>query len=72
MPYHQSVLHKVKPIYETLPGWGTEIDTVERFDDLPQQARDFVEFVQSLARVPITFLGLGPGREKTVVLPAAA
>jgi len=69
VPYHQSVLHKVQPVYETLPGWQCEIDQVERFEDLPAEARAFVHFVQDLAGVPITFLGVGPGREQTVVLP---
>jgi adenylosuccinate synthase len=69
VPYHQSVLHKVQPVYETLPGWKCEIDQVERFEDLPAEARDFVRFVEGLAGVPITFLGVGPGREQTVVLP---
>ncbi len=36
VPYHQSVLHKVRPVYETLPGWGTEIETVGRLEDLPR------------------------------------
>ena len=35
VPYHQSVLHKVRPVYETLPGWGTEIETAARFEELP-------------------------------------
>ena len=69
VPYHQSVLHKVQPVYETLPGWKCEIDQMERFEDLPAEARDFVRFVEGLAGVPITFLGVGPGREQTVVLP---
>jgi adenylosuccinate synthase len=72
VPYHQSVLHKVRPIYETLPGWQCEIDKAERLEDLPSQAREFVTFVEGLAGVPITFLGVGPGREQTVVLPRAA
>jgi adenylosuccinate synthase len=72
VPYHQSVLHKVRPVYETLPGWRTEIDGAERIDDLPVEARRFVEFVESLAGVRVTFLGVGPAREQTVVLPAAA
>ncbi len=72
VPYHQSVLHKVKPIYETLPGWGTEIDKVERIEDLPSEARDYVRFVESLAGVPVSFVSVGPSREQTVVLPRAA
>jgi adenylosuccinate synthase len=72
VPYHQSVLHKVKPIYETLPGWGTDIDRAERIEDLPGPARDYVKFVEHLVGVPVTFVSVGPGREQTVVLPRAA
>jgi len=72
VPYHQSVLHKVRPVYETLPGWQSEIDGVERLEDLPAAARDYVSFVQDLAGVPVSFVSVGPGREQTVVLPRAA
>jgi adenylosuccinate synthase len=72
VPYHQSVLHKVRPVYETLPGWQSEVADAERIGDLPAEARHFVRFVESLAGVPVTFLGVGPGREQTVVLPVAA
>jgi adenylosuccinate synthase len=72
VPYHQSVLHKVRPIYETLPGWQCDIDHVERTEELPPAARDYVKFIEQLAGVPVTFVGVGPGREQTVVLPRAA
>jgi adenylosuccinate synthase len=72
VPYHQSVLHKVRPVYETLPGWGSEITEAERIEDLPAQARDYVRFIEQLAGVPVSFVSVGPGREQTVVLPRAA
>jgi adenylosuccinate synthase len=72
VPYHQSVLHKVKPVYETLPGWECEIDRVERMDDLPRAAQDYVRFVEQLAGVPISFVSVGPGREQAIVLTRAA
>ncbi|MBM3671464.1 MAG: adenylosuccinate synthase [Actinobacteria bacterium] len=72
VPYHQSVIHKVRPIYETLPGWKSEITSAERIEDLPSEARDYVCFVEQLAGVPISFVSVGPGREQTVVLPRAA
>ncbi len=72
VPYHQSVLHKVTPVYETLPGWSCEIDEVNRIEDLPAAARDYVRFVEELAGVPVSFVSVGPGREQTVVLPRAA
>jgi adenylosuccinate synthase len=72
VPYHQSVLHKVRPIYETVPGWGTEIHGAARIEDLPDEAREYVRFVEELAGVPVTFVSVGPARDQTVVLPRAA
>ncbi len=72
VPYHQSVLHKVKPVYETLPGWGDEIGEVHRFEDLPAAARDYVAAIESLAGVPVSYCSVGPARGQTVVMPAAA
>jgi len=50
VPYHQSVLHKVRPVYETLPGWGSEIDGAERIEDLPVAAREYLRFLNLVAR----------------------
>jgi adenylosuccinate synthase len=72
VPYHQSVLHKVRPVYETVPGWGSEIDGAGRIEDLPAAARDYIHFVEELAGVRVSFVSVGPGREQTVVLPRAA
>jgi adenylosuccinate synthase len=72
VPYHQSVLHKVRPIYETLPGWGEPIERAARISDLPAAARDYVAFVEQVAGVPVTFVSVGPSRDQTVVLPRAA
>jgi adenylosuccinate synthase len=72
VPYHQSVMHKVRPVYETLPGWGHDIERAERLEDLPGAARDYVRYVEEMVGVKVTFVGVGPGREQTVVLPRAA
>jgi adenylosuccinate synthase len=72
VPYHQSVLHKVRPVYETLPGWGIDIERAERIDELPAAARDYVAFVEELVGVRVSFVSVGPQRDQTVVLPRAA
>ena len=72
VPYHQSVLHHVRPVYETLPGWGSDIEAVARLEDLPGAARDYVRYVEEFAGVPVTFVSVGPARDQTVVLPRAA
>ena len=72
VPYHQSVLHKVRPVYETLPGWKCDIDTCAQVDDFPAEARDYLRFIEDAVGVPISFVGVGPDRAQTVVLPRAA
>ena len=70
VPYHQSVLHRVKPVYEELPGWKTELSKVTRPGDLPAAARDYIALLESLAGVPVSYVGVGPGRDQTVRLAA--
>ena len=65
-PYHQSVLHDVTPIYEVLPGWGTDLTSCTRYEELPSAARDYVEFLQRTMGVTISVVGVGPGREQFV------
>jgi adenylosuccinate synthase len=72
VPYHQSVLHKVRPVYETLPGWQCDIDTCAQVGDFPTEAREYLRFVEEKVGVPISFVGVGPDRAQTVVLPRAA
>jgi adenylosuccinate synthase len=72
VPYHQSVLHKVRPVYETLPGWGSDIEHAERISELPAAARDYVEYIEHFLGVHVSFVSVGPARDQTVVLPRAA
>jgi adenylosuccinate synthase len=65
-PYHQSVLHKVTPIYEDLPGWETDLTQFTSMDQLPTAAKDYVAFLESQIGVPIRLVGVGPGREQFV------
>ena len=65
-PYHQSVLHKVQPVYEELPGWKTDLTKTTRAGELPQAAQDYVAFLSQQAGVPVRLVGVGPGREQFV------
>jgi adenylosuccinate synthase len=66
LPYHQSVLHKVTPVYETLPGWKTDLSQATELHELPSAAKRYVEFLSRQAGVPIRLVGVGPGREQFV------
>ncbi len=70
LPYHQSVLHRVTPIYEELPGWQTELSGATELHDLPAAAKDYVAFLAEQAGVPIRLVGVGPGREQFVQFAA--
>jgi adenylosuccinate synthase len=66
MPYHQTDLHKAVPVYEELPGWLTDTSGATELAQLPAQARDYVQFLSERIGVPITTVGVGPGREQFV------
>src|SRR5213076_2914703 len=58
-PYHQSVLHHVKPIYEELPGWQEDIRECRTLSDLPEAARDYLEYSGEFLGAPVTLVGVG-------------
>ncbi|WP_306216344.1 adenylosuccinate synthase [Actinoplanes sp. RD1] len=66
MPVSQSDFHHAVPVYETLPGWKTSISECRNFDELPENAQRFVEFVESRVGARISIVGVGPGREEVI------
>ena len=66
VPEHQSVFAHAKPIYEELPGWKCDITGCRTWEELPQEARDYVEFLEGLAHTKISFVSVGPDREQTI------
>ncbi len=66
LPYHQSVLHEVTPVYEELPGWQTDLSGVTELSQLPAEAKDYVHFLSDQVGVPIRLVGVGPGRDQLV------
>jgi adenylosuccinate synthase len=67
-PSQISALEKVKPIYETLPGWKSPTVGVTEWKDLPEKARKYLKRVADLLEVPIGIISLGPKRHQTVQL----
>jgi adenylosuccinate synthase len=66
LPYHQSVLHDVAPVYEELPGWQSDLSRVTELHELPAAAKDYIAFLSDQAGVPIRLVGVGPGRDQFV------
>ncbi|MEM7288574.1 MAG: adenylosuccinate synthase [Actinomycetota bacterium] len=66
MPYHQSEFHKARPIYEELPGWQTDISECREPGDLPAAAQAYVRLLEERVGVPVSIIGVGPGRSQYV------
>lgn len=59
---------RVNPIYQELPGWNEDITDVQSFDELPQNAKNYLQTIEKHTGVPITLFSVGPDRTQTVVL----
>ena len=67
VPQHQTPFHHAKPIYEELPGWHTDITGCRSFYELPREAKDYIDFIEDLAGVPVSIIAVGPSREQTIM-----
>jgi adenylosuccinate synthase len=67
MPMTQTSIHHAKPIYEDLPGWGEDISKCRTAEELPDNARRYIERLEELVGVRISVVGVGPGREENVI-----
>ena len=68
MPITQSDFHHAVPIYETMPAWDGDISECTTFDELPQKAQDYVRRLEELSGCRISYIGVGPGRDQTIVI----
>jgi adenylosuccinate synthase len=68
MPMTQSEFHHAKPVYEFFDGWNEDISQCRSFDDLPKNAQNYVRALEEMSGAPFWAVGVGPGREQTVVL----
>jgi adenylosuccinate synthase len=59
---------RAEPVYEIMPGWTEDIREVRRMEDLPDNARRYVEKIESLVEVPAAFVSVGPGRDETIAV----
>jgi adenylosuccinate synthase len=61
-------LSRAEPVYETFAGWSEDLTRAQRIEDLPDNARVYIDAVQRLVDVEATFLSVGPGRDQTIAL----
>jgi adenylosuccinate synthase len=66
-PSDSFLLERCKPVYETLPGWRTDVSKMRKTSELPANARRYVDRLSALLGVPVTIISVGPDREQTIV-----
>ncbi len=67
-PLFSDAFGDVEPVYEESPGWKDSTVGITRYEDLPANARTYLERLQTLVGVPIDLVSTGPDRDQTIVL----
>ncbi|WP_067441740.1 adenylosuccinate synthase [Nocardioides jensenii] len=68
MPMTQTEFHHATPVYEFFEGWKSDISGCRTFEDLPKNAQTYVKALEELSGAPFWGVGVGPGREQTIVV----
>ncbi len=66
-PQSLKVLAECEAIYEEMPGWQEDLTTISSYEQLPIEAKKYVERIEELTKVPLTILAVGPGRTQTII-----
>lgn len=67
MPQNEGDLERVKPIYETMPGFEDDIDQCAKYEELPEEVKNYVERIEELTGVPVEYISVGPDRGQTIL-----
>jgi adenylosuccinate synthase len=70
-PYHQTILHRAEGEYMPLPGWDEDITAARSLEDLPQNARAYLDYISDFLGIPVVMVGVGPGRDEMIWTGAA-
>lgn len=66
-PASLEVLGECHPVYESLPGWQEDISTIKKYEELPANARLYIERIEQLTGIPVSYISTGSKREQTIV-----
>jgi adenylosuccinate synthase len=67
MPMTQTAFHHATPVYEELPGWWEDISKCRTAEELPDNARRYIERIEQLSGTRVSVVGVGPGRDENVI-----
>ena len=66
LPFHQTVFHNCRPVYEEHEGWDEDLSECRTPEDLPPRARAYVDMIAEATSVPVTLIGTGQGRHQVI------
>ncbi len=64
LPHNQSLQHHAVPIYEEFPGWKCDLSETKKRSELPEEAENYLNFIENSLSIPIDLVGVGPGRHQ--------
>jgi adenylosuccinate synthase len=68
VPPELAALEACEPVLVEFPGWEEDIGKVRKWDDLPQNTKNYLKAIEQIAEVPIYMVSVGPGREETILI----
>jgi adenylosuccinate synthase len=68
LPSDADVLARLKPVYETLPGWTGDLRHARKMEDLPENARKYLDFIAEYTKTPVAIVSIGPDRDETIIV----
>ena len=60
-------LENVNPIYENLFGWKSPTKSLTKYEELPDEAKDFISYIEDICEVPVKIISTGPDDQSTIV-----
>ena len=68
LPGDVDVISRLKPVYQELPGWKGDLRSARKIEDLPQEARNYLDFIAEYTKTPVAIVSIGPDRDETIVV----
>ena len=68
-PDDVEMLAEIKPVFEEFPGWQEELSGLREFEELPDQAKRFLEAIARIAGIEVALVSVGPDRDQTLIRP---
>ena len=60
-------LEDINPIYDSLPGWESPTKNLTKYAELPNEAKDFISYIEDICEVPVKIISTGPDDQSTII-----